>query len=308
MIITVTLNPAVDISYQLDTLTLDGTNRVVHVEKTPGGKGLNVSRVLNQVGDKVIALGFLGGHIGEEIAEQLTKLKIENDFTKISGQTRNCVSILHDGQQTEILEKGPTIHEDEQEMFVDMFLKHAENSDVIVLSGSLSAGLTTDFYAKLLEKLPNKKIIVDTSGSTLESTLKANVKPFAIKPNLEELSQLLQKEVTKEILPFILKEEPLFKDVSLICVSLGGDGAIVKYDDAIYQVTIPKIQVVSPVGSGDSVVAGLASGLQRGYGIEEWLQHAMVLGMLNAQESKTGYVNLENYDNLKQQIIVTKIN
>lgn len=307
MIITVTLNPAVDISYQLDTLVLDGTNRVVHVEKTAGGKGLNVSRVLNQIGDKVNALGFVGGHIGQEICDQLTALNIVNHFTQISGQTRNCVSILHDGKQTEVLEKGPTIQASEQEAFIETFLEQAKNSDVIVLSGSLSAGLSNDFYANLLEKLPNKKILVDTSGATLESTLKAKVKPFAIKPNLEELSQLLNKEVSKDVLPILLKEEELFKNVPLICVSLGGDGAIVKYNDAIYKVTIPKIKVVSPVGSGDSVVAGLASGLQRGYDIEEWLQHAMVLGMLNAQESKTGYVNLDNYDNLKQQIVVHKI-
>lgn len=308
MIITVTLNPAVDISYQLETLTLDGTNRVLHVEKTAGGKGLNVSRVLNQIGDQVNALGFIGGHIGQEISDQLTQLNIENNFTPISEQTRNCVSILHDGKQTEVLEKGPTILDAEQEEFVKTFLKHSEDASVIVFSGSLSAGLSTDFYANLLEKLPHKKIIVDTSGATLERTLQANVKPFAIKPNLEELSQLLQKEVTKEMLPTILTDEPLFKDITLICVSLGGDGAIVKYKDDMYQVTIPKIKVVSSVGSGDSVVAGLASGLQRGYAIEEWLQHAMVLGMLNAQESKTGYVNVDNYDSLKQQIVVKKIN
>lgn len=121
MIITVTLNPAVDISYQLETLTLNGTNRVLHVEKTAGGKGLNVSRVLNQIGDKVNALGFIGGHIGQEISDQLTQLNIENNFTPISEQTRNCVSILHDGKQTEVLEKGPTILDIEQEEFVKTF-------------------------------------------------------------------------------------------------------------------------------------------------------------------------------------------
>lgn len=307
MIITVTLNPAIDMSYQLDTLTLDGTNRVLHVEKTAGGKGLNVSRVLKQVGDEVTALGFAGGHTGLAICEQLTQMHITNDFTMIAGQTRNCVSVMHDGQQTELLEKGPTITQEETQAFVATFKQHASNASVIVLSGSLSEGLSTDFYATLIEQVSDKKVILDTSNKALESCLKASVKPFAIKPNLDELSQLLQRQVTKEELPTLLLEDDLFKSISLVCVSLGGDGAVVKYNDAVYRVTIPKISIVSPTGSGDSVVAGLASGLHRGYSIEEWLQHAMVLGMLNAQQLKTGYVDLANYEQLKSQIVVTKM-
>ncbi|MBS4761279.1 hexose kinase [Carnobacteriaceae bacterium zg-ZUI252] len=307
MIITVTLNPAIDMAYELDTLQLDSTNRIKKVEKTAGGKGLNVSRVLHQIGDDIMALGFAGGHTGKTIVEKLTDLGIQNDFTTIDGETRNCISVMHDGQQTELLEKGPTISQSEQNEFINTFIKHAQHADVIVLSGSLSDGLPTNFYAQLLERVSQHKVVVDTSNQALLECLKGAVKPFAIKPNLDELSHLFNRKVEITELPTLLVENEWLKEIPLVCVSLGGDGAMVKYNHNVYRVRIPKITVVSPTGSGDSVVAGLASGLQRGYAIEEWLQHAMVLGMLNAQQSKTGYVNLDNYNDLKEKITVEKI-
>lgn len=99
MILTVTMNPSVDIAYQLDVFNLDTVNRVAETHKTPGGKGLNVTRVLSQVGDDVLATGLLGGKIGEFIQKELDQVGIEHDFSPISGETRNCIAILHEGQR-----------------------------------------------------------------------------------------------------------------------------------------------------------------------------------------------------------------
>lgn len=117
MILTLTLNPSVDISYPLDELHIDTVNRIQNVSKTAGGKGLNVTRVLSQLNEQVVATGFLGGKIGDFIAEKLNHNQVKHSFFKIKGETRNCIAILHNGNQTEILEQGPTITVDESTGF-----------------------------------------------------------------------------------------------------------------------------------------------------------------------------------------------
>ena len=144
---------------------------------------------------------------------------------------------------------------------------------------------------------------MDCSGAPLETVLKSSAKPTAIKPNNEELSQLLGKEVTKDIeeLKDVLKES-LFSGIEWIVVSLGRNGAFAKHGDVFYKVDIPDIPVVNPVGSGDSTVAGIASALNSKKSDADLLKHAMTLGMLNAQETMTGHVNMTNYETLNSQI------
>ena len=123
MILTVTMNPAVDISHSLEKFELDTVNRVSKINKTPGGKGLNVTRVLKQLGNKVVVTGLIGGVLGIDIQNKLSEKGIEHSFFEISGETRNCIAILHEGKQTEILEGGLVITLTESEKF----LQHFEN-------------------------------------------------------------------------------------------------------------------------------------------------------------------------------------
>lgn len=118
MILTITMNPSIDISYPLETFKLDTVNRVRNVRKTAGGKGLNVTRILKQLDTEVIASGLIGGFLGEEIKKDLTQNEIAHDFLPISGETRNCIAVLHDGKQTKILENGPVITEQEVRAFL----------------------------------------------------------------------------------------------------------------------------------------------------------------------------------------------
>ena len=310
MILTVTLNPSVDISYPLETLKIDTVNRVKDVSKTAGGKGLNVTRVLYESGDKVTATGFLGGKIGEFIESELEQSPVSPAFYKISGNTRNCIAILHEGKQTEILEAGPTITADEANGFLHHFKSLMESAEVVSISGSLPAGLPVEYYIQLVEMAnqAGNKVVLDCSGAALEAVLKSDVKPTAIKPNNEELSQLLGREVSKDLdeLKAVLSE-PLFEGIEWIIVSLGADGAFAKHWDTFYKVDIPKIQVVNPVGSGDSTVAGISSALSHQEDDVSLLKKANVLGMLNAQEKMTGHVNVENYDGLYNQITVKEV-
>ena len=309
MILTVTMNPSIDISYPLETLHLDTVNRVDKVSKTAGGKGLNVTRVLAEIGDPVSATGLIGGSTGQFILDHLDQ-EIGKEFFEIQGETRNCIAILHEGQQTEILEKGPSVSEEEGQAFLDHYEALFPDVAVVAISGSLPAGLPLDYYVKLVERArkAGKPVVLDCSGASLEKALVAPVQPTVIKPNNEELSQLLGYEVTKDLnqLKEVLQSD-LFKGIEWVIVSLGADGAFAKHGDVFYKVDIPKIEVVNPVGSGDSTVAGISAGLSSGKDDAALLTHAMVLGMLNAQEKMTGHVNMAHYDDLYQQINVKEV-
>ena len=310
MILTITLNPSVDIAYQLDTFHLDTVNRVEKVQKTAGGKGLNVTRVLKQIGEDVVATGFIGGEIGSYVKKQLTRNDIENSFVEIGNETRNCIAVLHDGKQTEILEQGPTIQEHEALNFIEHLEIILNNVDVVVISGSLPKGLASNYYVEIVElcKKSGVAVVLDCSGEALKNVLESQQKPTVIKPNTEELSQLIGKEVTDDIqeLKSVLSGQ-LFQGIDWIVVSLGAQGAFAKHNDKFYRVRIPKIKVVNPVGSGDSTVAGIAAGLVHALPDAELLKNANVLGMLNAQEEQTGYVNLENAESLYSQIEVEEV-
>ena len=310
MIVTITMNPSIDISYPLGEFKVDTVNRCDIARKTAGGKGLNVSRVLHQLDDPVTATGLLGGALGEFIKENLAATGISFAFSKIAEETRNCVAILHDGKQTEILESGPIVSEAELVAFhqdLDTLLREAT---VLSISGSLPKGAPTDYYNQLLDmaKAKNIPVVLDTSGASLLAAVQHANQPYLIKPNAEEVASLLGiPEITNLTDLKISLQSELFRDIPVIVVSLGSDGAFVKADDKFYKVDIPKIEVKNPVGSGDSTVAGLVSGIYHKQPLTDYLKKAMVLGMLNAQEATTGQVNLANYDTFYRQIKVTEV-
>lgn len=310
MILTITLNPSVDIAYQLSQFQLDSVNRVEKVQKTAGGKGLNVTRVLKQIGEDILATGFIGGELGNDVKNQLYQNHIKSSFVEISGETRNCIAILHEGQQTEILEQGPTIQEHEALNFIEHLRNLLSKVEVVVISGSLPKGLESDYYVKIVElcKKFGVAVVLDCSGEALKKVLESKEKPTVIKPNTEELSQLIGSDVTDENqeLQSVLSSQ-MFQGIEWIVVSLGAKGAFAKHKDKFYRVRIPKIDVVNPVGSGDSTVAGIAASLAHALPDVELLKNANILGMLNAQEEQTGYVNLEHSKELYSQIEVEEV-
>lgn len=267
MILTITMNPSIDISYPLDDFKLDTVNRVKNVRKTAGGKGLNVTRILKQLDAEVVASGLIGGFLGEEIKKDLTSNYIAHDFLPISGETRNCIAVLHKGQQTEILESGPVISKEEAQAFLKHFEQLAARADILSFSGSLPEGLPVDFYSQMLQICQEKPVVLDCSGEALTEVLKGEVKPRLIKPNTEELAELLGRRISTDIEELkAALTDPIFTGIEWIVVSMGGDGAFAKHHKKFYLVTIPKIAVVNPVGSGDATVAGLTA-----YLFNDWI-------------------------------------
>ncbi|MEH7011709.1 tagatose-6-phosphate kinase [Neobacillus niacini] len=298
MILAVTMNPSVDISYPIHEFKLDAVNRVGNVRKTAGGKGLNVARVITQMEEKVLATGVLGGTIGDYIVQELNKSHISNDFLKIEKESRNCIAILHEGMQTEILESGPTLTNEEGTDFLEKYEDLLAKVSLVTISGSLPKGLPVDFYQQMLAVSQKKGIpvILDSSGEPLRAALVHKDKPFAIKPNITEISQLLGVEVDSRISSLKQAlEHDWFKGIEWIVVSMGGDGAFVRHGTDDYRVTLPKIDVLNPVGSGDAVVAGLAVALNRNQSVEIVLKTAMTTGMLNTMEAGTGSINMAKF-------------
>lgn len=311
MLLSVTLNPSVDISYRLDHLKLNDVNRVTEVKKTAGGKGLNVARVAHLLGVDVLSTGVLGGSLGSFIENQLDENHIKHAFLHTNQEARNCIAILHEHMQTEILESGPVLSEIEQEMFLQHFEKLLQDVNIVTISGSIVKGFSENVYSKIIKIANNHDIpvILDTSGKTLEVSIKIkSALPFLIKPNTTELSQLLHQQVTND--PEQLKNalmDPLFEGIPWIVVTQGEDGAFVKHKNQFFDVTIPKITVINPVGSGDSTVAGLAKAIEQHLDDITTIKYGMAAGILNTMETQTGYVDVSKFDHFVNLVKVKKV-
>lgn len=310
MILTVTLNPSVDISYPLSTLKIDSVNRVSNVTKTPGGKGLNVTRVLKQLEHPVMATGFLGGANGSFIEEALHRQQIRHQFQDIQEPTRNCIAVLHEGKQTEILEHGPSISKDEQDQFLHMYREMIQDISLVIMSGSLPKGLEDTFYQDMI-KIANenhKTAILDCSGSTLKKILEGPNKPYLIKPNIEELASLLNLKYKPSIEDLKMHlSNPIFNGIKWVVVSLGKDGVFAKHDQTFYKVDIPSVDVMNSVGSGDSTIAGFAHAIHHKRSDEEILRTGNTLGILNAMSPQTGHVDLEQFQTIYDSIQVSTV-
>ena len=195
MITTVTLNPAIDTRYFIEDFKEGRLFRAEKTIKSPGGKGLNVTKVLRQMGADVVATGIIGGKNGEWIQENLKKMDIKEEFYVSSAETRVCIAVLAKHSETEILESGEELTDSDLRAFEKKLMELVEKSDVITMSGSLPKGMDAGYYQKLVELVnrKGKKVILDTSGKSLLEGVKG--KPYLIKPNFDELEYVLGESI-----------------------------------------------------------------------------------------------------------------
>lgn len=310
MILTVTMNPSIDTRYVLDKLKIDDVNRVTP-DKTAGGKGLNVSRVLMQLGDDVVATGLLGGHMGAYMAELMDADGVKNDFSPIAGETRVCLNILHEGNQTELLESGPEVSADEYAAFLDKFQGLAAQADVVTLSGSLPRGVDANCYAELVRIAAKvgAKVLLDTSGAALDVALESEVKPMLVKPNLAEINALLGTNYTPDQLAELqgaLANDGRFGGIPWVVISMGSAGSVAFTDNKAYRVQTLPIAAVNATGCGDSTIAGFAHSIAKGDDPLTTLKVANTCGKLNAMDPKTGHLVIEKWDEVYAQVTVTE--
>ena len=316
MIISLTLNPSVDYLYEIDSFQLGKLNRFKNPVRMVGGKGINAGRTASILGSKVWATGVLAGKNGELVRSILEKEKFSKDFLDIDGETRNAITIMHNnGIQTEMIEVGPYVNETIEEEILKKIIQQnniSTNIEVICLCGSVNSkneNLYQNFIKIIKKKLGNDiKILADISRTQLKNVLESDYKPYFIKPNIHEFSEIIDTVVnTKDEIVYHLKNSNLFDGVPLIIVSCGEDGAIAKFNKEIYDLEIPTIDLVNPTGSGDATVGGVAYALDNKLTTEEILRYAMASGVANAMEEAVGFVDKKNVDDIKNKIIIKKL-
>ncbi|WP_129691003.1 1-phosphofructokinase [Gottfriedia acidiceleris] len=254
MIYTVTLNPSIDYIVEVDDIGLGKINRMKRENKFPGGKGINVSRVLKRLDVESIALGFVGGFTGDFIKNVLENEKVTSDFVQVEGDSRINIK-LKSQLETEINGQGPAISEEKLDQFFYK-LKQIKKGDYVVLAGNIPNTLPSDLYEQLTlwGQENGIHIIVDASGKVLLDVVKH--RPFFIKPNHHELGDLFDVKITsiEQAIPYGKKLVEM--GAQNVGISFAGDGAILITESSVYVSNVPKGEVINSVGAGDSLVAG----------------------------------------------------
>lgn len=282
MIYTVTFNPALDYIVNMDNLKLGETNRSTSEMILSGGKGINVSIVLKNLGFDNVALGFVAGFTGEEIENGTRKLGITTDFIHLKEGLSRINVKLKANEETEVNGTGPIISENELNALYGK-LENLKKDDILVLAGSVPNTLPQDIYEKIMEMLQDKgiKIVVDATKDLLLNVLK--YKPFLIKPNNHELSEIFGVEIKteQEIIDYAKKLQD--KGARNVLVSRAGDGAILIAENGdIYKSPAPKGKVINSVGAGDSMVAGFIAGYLKNNNYEEAFKTGVASGSASA--------------------------
>ena len=307
MITTVTLNVSVDKAYYIKGIVVPGTvARVQKCVNSAGGKGLNVSRIIDFCGEEVLATGFAGGFNGAYVEDMLKKDGIPSRFTKTQSETRSCINILaEDESSTEYLEPGAPVSEEEIQQFLEDFDRIVDESDIITISGSIPAGVQKDIYATLVKMIKNKgkKVILDTSGNYLKEGIKAG--PTMVKPNDEELEALLGIKIENRYQTIDAAKEMREKyGIEYVVVSLGGDGALVVCEEGIFHGKPPKLKAVNTVGCGDSMVGAFAVAFKQGKEIQDALSYAIAVSAANAINPETGHIRMEDVENILPEVTI----
>ena len=309
MILTVTLNAAIDKRYVVEEVRTGEVNRVKECVYTPGGKGLNVSKPAAIYGAEVTATGFVGGHAGHYIEDALEPFGIKSAFYHMEAESRSCINIWDEKNQlqTEFLEPGFTVTEADFERFLEHFQGLAADADVVTISGSVPKGLDGTAYQRMVKLVreAGRPVILDTSGKLLEQGIKAA--PTMIKPNLDEIRMLTGKDCTD--LEEIIEAAKVLhgRGIRIVTVSLGGDGAVVVSDEGAYRARVPRIHAVNTVGCGDSMTAGFALGLSEGLCVKKTLRKASAVSAAAAMREETGFFVKEDMERLLPQIEIIEL-
>lgn len=303
MIYTVTFNPSVDYMVEVNDFQQGKINRVKNEYKYPGGKGINVSRVLNNLDIKSKALGFIGGFTGEFIKTSLERQGVSTDFIQVQEDTRINVK-LKSNEETEINGAGPDIDEKALSELFKM-LKKLGSQDYLVLAGNVQKTLPRDIYAQIQEKLMDNKVkvIVDTTGQALTATLK--YKPFLIKPNNHELSEIFGVEIITQEDIIVYAKKLLEMGAENVIVSMAGEGALLICGEGVYHAEAPKGEVKNSVGAGDSLIGGFIANYTKSLDLTEAFRWGIASG--SATAFSLDLCRKDEVKKLLSQVKVTKL-
>ena len=303
MIYTVTINPSIDYIVQLPELHLGLVNRMAYDNKLPGGKGINVSRILRELGHDSVAWGFMGGFTGRFITDALEKDGLKTDFTPVAADTRINVKIKAE-EETEINGKGPAVTPAEIATFKEKFA-HLTGDDVVIFAGSLVPNLDDDFYFELIKIIQEKgaQFVIDTTGESLRKALQE--KPLVVKPNNHELAELFGVEFSgiDDIIKYAQKLREM--GAQYVMISMAGDGGLLVTADGVYRSLAPQGTVVNSVGAGDSMLAGFTGTYADTHDPVEAFRYGLASG--SATAFSEDLATRAKIDEILPQIKITKI-
>ncbi|MCK4331569.1 MAG: 1-phosphofructokinase [Dehalococcoidia bacterium] len=309
MIATVTLNPSLDKTVTVEGLVVDEANRWTSLRRDPGGKGINVSRVLHELGNETIAYGFIGGIDGQILEHLLGEQGVPYDFTSINGQIRSnfIITNLKTRRQTRIDAPGPHVSRNELENLVGKLTHIKPKPDFLVLAGSVPPGVPDDIYRQIIEvaKKHGVKTVLDSDDEWLKEGIKA--KPNVIKPNVHETEELLGEKLRDEAAIIQALRTLVTQGIEVVAISRGKDGLIVANGGKILKVIPPQVEIRSTVGAGDSAVAGLVLKLSQGDGIEEACRLAVAAGTAATLTPGTELCRRQDVERLLPQVKVENL-
>lgn len=300
MVYTLTLNPALDYDLYLEELKKDELNLSKKVEFRVGGKGINVSLMLRNLGEKTKALGYISGFTGEYIKNQLDLLGIENDFIKTLGTSRINVKINDSYCETEISGLSPIINYDNV-IKLKNYIKKLNEDDILVLAGSIPTGVEKNIYMEL-SKITKAKIFLDTRGNLLKDNVYKNI---VIKPNIKELEEAFNVSIKNEKDIYNCAKYFLDLGVENVLVSMGENGAVLIKKDRYLKANIPSGKYINSVGAGDSMLAGFIYAYLNKFNDIETLRLCVACGSATAYSYGIGEIEMIN--KLKESINIEEI-
>lgn len=303
MIYTITLNPSIDFIVPVEHIELGGLSYMDNDYKLPGGKGINVSRILKALSTDSVALGFVGGFTGKFIEDALGALDVHTNFVNIQEDTRINIKLKSE-QETEINGRGPALTDEE----VNRFLKQLEKikaGDTVILSGSKPPSLPDDFYEQLIQKVSRQgaSFVVDTTGAALEASL--GYKPLLVKPNIHELEALFDVKLETDEDVITYGKKLLERGAEHVIISMGGDGALLVTKQGNYKAKAPEGKLINSVGAGDSMVAGFISSFLKSNNPVESFKTSVASG--SATAFSEDLANSKAIEKLRSQIKIETI-
>lgn len=306
MVITVTLNPAMDKTITLEGLSIGKVNKAINVRQDIGGKGINVSKVLKNFGVNSLCTGFLGGKLENVFIEELKTRNIDNEFMHIENETRTNTKIVDslNKTNTDINEPGPYISEEELKRFIDGFKLMCNKGDIVVLAGGVSPSVPKDIYFRLVKIAKEKEalVILDADEELLKEGIKAH--PDIIKPNNHELQKLLDlSDITEDNIINAAKQLKA-QGIQKIMISLGEKGGVFVTQKGVCKCEGLKVPVKSTVGAGDSMVAAIVYSILNNFNDEETLSFATACGAASVSLDGTQACTLQQVSELLKEVRV----
>lgn len=307
MILCVGTTPAMQRTLTFPSLVVDEVNRATEVKESSAGKSINAARVLHLLGHEVLATGFLGGDSGRFMKEELDRQGVANKFVEVPFRTRICTTIIDRvaGTTTELVEESATVDQQYWAELTELVSRQLAGAQCMVLSGGLPPGGPQDFYARCCKMAQEHKVpvIMDARGEPLRRAMP--FEPVMVKPNRPELASTFALQVASDDELRTAIRRLVEMGTKCVLVTMGAKGAVFSDGQAFWSIPAPKVTVSNPIGSGDSVAAGFASGLVSGMPLMECAKLGIACGSANAMTPVPGMVNLEDVRRLVGEVSVT---